>query len=587
MSEISNIDATTRFDEMDLDSDLTDLSDIEQTVLPSLLTASIPVAPLVPNANHPAKPPGRRPLKKKGGSKTQTKPKPRSHFIPPHLIPDVAAHEFPSVYRRRAQVAEYLHRIFKKATIIPVDFDLAVAYFLQQTDHLKLGDIRASVEKITADYSILDPLTGRQESLRHCTQYINQVIADYDAHPNLPLPFALRYPNLAALNQLAIDRTKDPQIVASTLSGTERGRLALAGAAIVNDTPVFAGPMTLATSLRTTHDPTATPPVFSSPFEVSSTASSRLSGAKSVYNEVPGVTTGVLSSQVVGYGRYSDFSTGMSDTQMALGRARQGHPESDWASKEVSQFNLAAMIQMGKEHSFQRDAEDRIESELIWHNEQARLIIKAFQPNSYTAATNSLQVLINSGTPGVSKSIRGLINPIGLGKYLVQWHVMFNMQVDHHRDGHNATLFASANFFGQHYAGGELILNYLGYAVCGAPGYSVHGAFDILMHGVSKITCLPNKNNEPAQRICMAIYSHADVFAGAARFSGMNQSPKVFSDSRLWIPFYPGGFALASCIQSFFDEQKRLYAKYLAERRARWQSGALAASSCASTSTSL
>ncbi|KAH9811634.1 hypothetical protein DFH28DRAFT_1179180 [Melampsora americana] len=494
---------------------------------------------------------------------------PEGNFYHDSDLTDLSDSEQPasqkaSVDRQQSQVADYLNGIFQTADVIPVDFDLAVAYFLQQTDHLKLGNIPASVEKIAADYSILEPLTGRQGALKYCTHYIQTILSDYAAKPDGPCPFALRYPSLERLNLLAIERTKNPQIVgqdkavvfvdvakrvvavgippkissdaATTLSGTERGLLALAGAAIVNKNHVCPGPTSVDPSIQPAHISSPSPH-FSCPFPVSDTASSRLSGAKSIYNKLPGVTIGTLSSQVVGYGRYSDLSAGMSDTQMRLGQARQGHPDSaaEWESMDCSQ---------------------------------------------------SLQVLMESGTPGVSKSLKGLVNPLGIGR-----QVMFNMQVDHHRDGHNATLFASANFFGKHYSGGELILNYLGYAICGAPGHSVHGAFDILMHGVSTITPVSNDKDEPMQRICMAIYSHADVFAGAARFSGLKQTPKVFSDRRLWIPFYPAEFCLQSICDIFKAEKKRLYAKYQHERRSLKRArlatleGALAkAGSCQMTS---
>jgi hypothetical protein len=154
---------------------------------------------------------------------------------------------------------------------------------------------------------------------------------------------------------------------------------------------------------------------------------------------------------------------------------------------------------------------------------------------------------------------------------------MLGMQVDHHRDGTNAPLFASANFFGEHYGGGELILNYLGYALCGDPGYSVHAAFDILMHGVGRITRLPNKHDAPPQRICMALYSHADVFAGAARYSGMNQTPKVFSDRKLWIPFYAADFNISAVIESLKAEKKRLDKKSKVELKMK---DAAAATAC-------
>jgi hypothetical protein len=268
-------------------------------------------------------------------------------------MPDIPAHEFPCVYRRRAQVAEYLNRVFKHkdCQVIHVDFDLAVAYFLQHTNHLKLGDIPISINKVLDDFSILEPLTGRQDSLLECAHHIHQTLVHHASSPGPTEPFALRYPNLGALNKLAIERTISPTIVGqknavvfvdlagrvvavsvppkisdltSTLSGQvmkspfgdtvyhmltltsfflrpqERGRVAFEGAAKVNNLPILQGPINLHTDT-----PSGVSPSFDSPYHVSETASSRLSGADSSFLEVPGCFSGEISSQAVGYGRYS------------------------------------------------------------------------------------------------------------------------------------------------------------------------------------------------------------------------------------------------------------------------------------------
>ncbi|KAH9817742.1 hypothetical protein DFH28DRAFT_889483, partial [Melampsora americana] len=513
------------------------------------------------------------------------KAEPRTHKVPIHLRPDIPAHHFQSVYRRRTQVAEYLHRHFENPRIINVDFDLASAYFLQHTHHLNLGDIPFSIDKVFEDFSILEPLTGMQDALLTCVHHIKSTLDVHAANPESPLPFALQYPNLESLNNLAINRSVNPQIVGkgeavvfvdlagrvvavsaqpkeskltTTLSGQERGRIALVGAAAVNDIAEFVGPMTHKTFARAIHPPPT--PTAQSPYAVLKTATSNLSGAKSSYIEIPGVLNGTLPSQAIGYGRYAELRAGMSDRQMALGEARQGHPSSGWQEHEVSHYNLPTVIQMGKQTGYKREDQARIDAEMLWPLELGRLIIKAFMPKSYDCALKALQVIVREGNCGAARKLKDLVNPVGIGK-----HVMYGMQVDHHRDGNNAPLFASANFFGKNYGGGELILNYLGYAVHGGPGYLVHAAFDVLMHGVSCITCLPHLPGCPPQRICMAIYSHANVFAGAARYSGMNQSPKVFSDRRLWILFYPADFKLSEVLAIFKSEQKRLHKKYKEE----------------------
>ncbi|EGG08174.1 uncharacterized protein MELLADRAFT_105123 [Melampsora larici-populina 98AG31] len=554
------------------ESELTDLSDLEEfTPLKGLSVTSVtcPAPKPPPTTKPPAhtiiQPPAiKQPctmkekpaqLKPKVAKKTKnrhptTKPKPCTHEVPKHLRPDIPAHHYPSSYHRQSMVADYLHSVFQNARVVNVKFDLAVAYFLQHTHHLDLGDIPNSVDKILNDYSLLEPLTGRQDILLTCAHHIKHSLDDVaaGARPDALTPFALQYLTIDALNNLAIEQSKLPVI--------EQGQKAFIAAAEVNGASVIThcGPMTFKTFQRTQHLPT---PTALSPFSVKPNASTQLNGADNRYIEVPGMLNGALPSQAVGFGRYVECSKGMTDTQMALGRNRQGHPSSGWQQDDISHYNLPTLIQMGKEHAYKREDHAQIDSELLWYHKLGQLVIKAFMLISYAFAVRALQVIVKKGNLGAAREIKELPNPLGIGR-----HTMYSMQVNHHRDGKNAPLFASAIFFGKNYGGGELMLNYLGYAVHGGPGNSVHAAFDVLMHGVGKITCLPNAEGLPPQRICMAVYSHADVFASAARYSGMQQSPKVFSDRRLWSPFYPDNFTLQQILDILKAEQKRLDGKY-------------------------
>lgn len=65
---------------------------------------------------------------------------------------------------------------------------------------------------------------------------------------------------------------------------------------------VFNGPMTLSTFEQTKYKPESE---ACSPFVDSPTASTRLAQADSSFVEVPGCINGVISSQCIGYGRYS------------------------------------------------------------------------------------------------------------------------------------------------------------------------------------------------------------------------------------------------------------------------------------------
>lgn len=136
------------------------------------------------------------------------------------------------------------------------------------------------------------------------------------------------------------------------------------------------------------------------------------------------------------------------------------------------------------------------------------------------------------------------------------------MQVDFHRDGKNSFLYDAVFFFGRHYEGGHFILPYLGYACRGTHGYSVHGAFKILLHGVSHI--LPTSEAHPPLRISTALYSHGDVYAGIARYAAQLLGEGKFSEDSLWLPFFPKGFNINVFRAVLDKEEKRIRGEHRA-----------------------
>lgn len=115
-----------------------------------------------------------------------------------------------------------------------------------------------------------------------------------------------------------------------------------------------------------------------------------------------------------------------------------------------------------------------------------------------------------------------------------------------HRDGANSFLLDSVFHLGTNFRGGRLILPEVGYSFCGDHGYSVHALFRILEHGVSHI--LPQAGSEELPfRISLALYSHADVYDGAAKLSAVKSGSGDFSDPSMWLPFPPPKFSLSDC----------------------------------------
>lgn len=117
--------------------------------------------------------------------------------------------------------------------------------------------------------------------------------------------------------------------------------------------------------------------------------------------------------------------------------------------------------------------------------------------------------------------------------------------------------------YGRDFQGGRLIFGALGCSVCADHGYSVHGRFKLLEHAVSTILPLPNLEKPPL-RISVALYSHAEVYAGPARVSAARKGISIseFSDSSMWIPFPSKKFSLNDCCEILKEEEKGWRKKY-------------------------
>lgn len=142
-----------------------------------------------------------------------SQPTRRTAAFPANYVPKKTARRHRSKYLRRSIVAGYLRKVLLGLTPIQVDFDLAVAFFLQETAHLKLGAIPKSVNAVVADFSLLEPCTGRQDDIYECALEIQAAVEFYKLHPDTEKPFALRFPTLKKLHLLTIQRAKNPVLV--------------------------------------------------------------------------------------------------------------------------------------------------------------------------------------------------------------------------------------------------------------------------------------------------------------------------------------------------------------------------------------
>ncbi|KAH9816743.1 hypothetical protein DFH28DRAFT_1158378, partial [Melampsora americana] len=146
---------------------------------------------------------------------SKTKARPRKPHLDDEFKPNKAGHEYGDNCILSSIVDQYLRQMIRNAKEVVIDYDLAVAFFLDETSHMNLPDIPKSVNTIIHDYEILPAITSQQHDLLTCALHIRKIIESFLTEPGSDRPFALRYPNIKALNQLIKDRLKDPRALCS------------------------------------------------------------------------------------------------------------------------------------------------------------------------------------------------------------------------------------------------------------------------------------------------------------------------------------------------------------------------------------
>lgn len=146
---------------------------------------------------------------------TETRARARKHVIEDKFKPDKPGHKFENNYILSARVEHYIRQELRDITPEVIDYNLAVAFFLEETAHLRLPGIPQSVDRILEDFDLLRPLTSRQHDLWTCATHIKSTIDIHHSKPRTSLPFALRYPNITALKDLTAERSKCPKALPS------------------------------------------------------------------------------------------------------------------------------------------------------------------------------------------------------------------------------------------------------------------------------------------------------------------------------------------------------------------------------------
>ncbi|EGF99617.1 uncharacterized protein MELLADRAFT_68420 [Melampsora larici-populina 98AG31] len=450
---------------------------------------------------------------------------------------------------------QYLRQTLNNITPEVIDYDIAVAYFLEETNHLPIGCIPQSVDKILEDFDTLPSITGRQNDLKECALHIKSTITLYHSKPGPIQPFGLRYPTLNALEKLVSERSKclrllpsDKAIVLVDLAGRmlamnlppkstnpatessdsdgvhmsseKRALMALEGAAQVN-------------ALPRVHIDDVTQEAYNAPS--GDFIQPRFSRAKNKPVQIPGAT----------------FAR--ADTKMQMGLERQGYTLDDIGEGPKSDQHLPQIIGLGEGCVFQRIENAHILPELLWPYKVSRALNASVNPDTYSAAKRVTRFIENNSSALLSERIKGLHNDVIQGQ-----QINYNLQIGTHRDIKNSNLLDSVFFYGRNYTGGRLDFGSLGVSLCADPGYSIHARFKLFDHGVSPI--LPGADiNLPPLRISLALYAHADTYSGPARVSAArrnNINNALFSDSAMWLPFPPSNFSINTCRKILRKEEE-------------------------------
>ncbi|KAH9820228.1 hypothetical protein DFH28DRAFT_1093465 [Melampsora americana] len=407
--------------------------------------------------------------------------------------PNKASHEYGDNCILSSIVDQYLRQMIRNAKEVVIDYNLAVAFFLDKTSHMNHPDIPKPVDTIIHDYEILPAITSRQHNLLTCALHIRKIIESFLTEPgadhkavivvdlagrllliNLP-PRSKGSSNTPVLLD-AIKKTQDVKKKTQEMSSE-----AFEGAARLHGLP--------------TYDPQGSvsyAPSTSVPIQ------SRFSKSKNWPVPIPGAVYGLLPYQAFRYPL--GWPKALHDTKMKLGLERQGYTLHDVSERPTSNCYLPVIMGLGEE------------TEEHWPYEVSRALNAAVQPDTYQVAEHVVTFIQENCGAMLSEQIKSLHNKIK--------QIHYNLQVGSHQDSKNSNLLDSVFYYGKGFTGGRMVFGALGISVCGNPGYSTH-VTPILAKSVAT----------PPLCISLTLYSHADYF----------------SDPEMRLPFPSTDFSIDTC----------------------------------------
>ncbi|KAA1067653.1 hypothetical protein PGT21_012925 [Puccinia graminis f. sp. tritici] len=246
----------------------------------------------------------------------------------------------------------------------------------------------------------------------------------------------------------------------------------------------------------------------------------------------PEAKKSTCSFQAYGFGLGSPLSAGAADKTIKFATYSikkidlQGHGD-HWKSDPKP--NLPEPLRSDPGPTMRGLVELR--HDMVFYHRISYWINKVFLPDASSIAESAVKYLEKKASTAVKESIQVEKNII-----IAAQTITVNTHPNTHRDRNNALLMDSVFFFGNH-IGGHFLLPGLGVAYPGLHGYSFHGPFRILFHGVSQFHFTEDITDP--RRYSVAMWSRASSFSAIARFSAHDNGNEKFSDDKYWLPLYP------------------------------------------------
>ncbi|KAI7934603.1 hypothetical protein MJO28_016920 [Puccinia striiformis f. sp. tritici] len=474
---------------------------------------------------------------------------------PPTAVSFKRAIDYGGTKSLDSQAIGFLHKLHPGAIERLVDFDIMSVFLMQEFD--KEANIQKIIQMINVAFNDLNPpLTTLQHQIVEAAALVQSRISKYQAdsltNPTTKKLFCLRFPTYSsfiahsiALEQKCEVLPNDSMIILIDEGGIcvgvglppkpratdpkhmprdVRAQMCLDGLVSTNvirarnDKVLHMGstsPVAANLITRASFPSTPFPLSLQTRGEVRSTSDAK---------------TSTCSFQAYGYGLGSPLSAGSADKSIPCLTHRIKTDELQGRNfHSEPKPNLPEPLRSQTGPTFQGLAQLR--HDLVFYSRISYWINKTFLPKSSAIAEKNITYLFDKGSTAANEGIGLEHNPI-----IAARTVTVNTQPLTHRDGNNALLMDSVFFFGNH-KGGEFLLPSLGLAYHGLHGYSFHGPFRILLHGVAQFHFA--KEELSPQRYSVAMWSRASSFSAIARHSSFVKGNKVFSNKKLWLPILP------------------------------------------------